>query len=80
MSLGESIVLAQVPGMVLVMPGLVLVVVTGQRVEARAVAAATSWERIGGARLPLDRRGRVGEAGFTRGSPSSGSKCGCASW
>ena len=36
--LGESIVLAQVPGMVLVMAGLVLVVVTGQRVEARAVA------------------------------------------
>jgi len=35
--LGESIVLAQVPGMVLVMAGLVLVVVTGQRVEARAV-------------------------------------------
>ena len=42
MSLGESIVLAQVPGMVLVIAGLVLVVVTGQRVEARAVAAATS--------------------------------------
>ncbi|MGB1381704.1 MAG: DMT family transporter [Ilumatobacteraceae bacterium] len=36
--LGESIVLAQVPGMVLVMAGLVLVVVTGQRVEARAAA------------------------------------------
>ena len=42
MFLGESIVLAQVPGMVLVIVGLVLVVVTGQRVEARAVAAATS--------------------------------------
>ena len=39
MFLGESIVLAQVPGMVLVIVGLVLVVVTGQRVEARAVAA-----------------------------------------
>lgn len=38
MFLGESIVLAQVPGLVLVIVGLVLVVVTGQRVEARAVA------------------------------------------
>jgi drug/metabolite transporter (DMT)-like permease len=35
--LGESIAFAQVPGMVLVIVGLALVVVTGQRVEARAV-------------------------------------------